>query len=157
MCAGLPVVRVGEARISVLSPRGTPAPGGDVPDVNESSLVLRVEEGPVTALFTGDIGADTEALLLHNPEALRARVLKVPHHGSRYSALPEFFRAVSPEIALIGAGYRNGFGLPAREALEALSRTACEICRTDRDGTITVQHSPGGEKLVISSVNRHFN
>lgn len=157
VCSALPPVEIGGAKVTILAPVAAVANAVDVPDVNESSMVLRVEVGRFAVLFTGDIGYATESLLLRNPSPLRASVLKVPHHGSRYSALPEFFHAVSPQIALIGAGYRNGFGLPTEDALNELSKTACEIYRTDRDGTITVHTVSDGENLVISSVNRHFN
>lgn len=127
------------------------------PDCNEASLVMRIDAGRFSVLFTGDIGTATESMLLRHPDRLRATVLKVPHHGSRHSAMPGFFRAVSPRVALIGAGYRNGFGLPSAEALDELSRTGGRICRTDLDGTITVETSNDGESLVISGFKRHFN
>jgi competence protein ComEC len=64
--------------------------------------------------------------------------LKVPHHGSRYSADPEFFRAVSPKVALIGVGYRNAFHLPTQETLDELNKVGCKVYRTDLNGTITI-------------------
>lgn len=157
MSAALPALRVGGARITILSPVDARAAAADVSDVNDSSLVMRVEDGRFSALFTGDIGIATETLLLRTPENLRATVLKVPHHGSRYSALPEFFAAVSPKIALVGAGYHNGFGLPSRDAVDELAAIRCDLYRTDLDGTITVKSVSDGESLVISSVKRHFN
>jgi competence protein ComEC len=158
VCAGQPPVAIGGARVTVLSPAGTHAvAAAEQPDVNESSLVLRVDEGRFGALFTGDIGIATESLLLQHPARLRATVLKVPHHGSRYSALPAFFQAVSPRIALIGAGYGNSFGLPSRDALDGLRNTSCAVYRTDLDGTVTITGINDGENLVISGVKRHFN
>ena len=158
VCARQPPLVIGEARVTILSPAVTPAVAvGDLPDVNESSLVLRVDEGRFGALFTGDIGFATESLLLQHPERLRATVLKVPHHGSRYSALPAFFQAVSPKVALIGAGYGNSFGLPSRDALDGLRKTSCAVYRTDLDGTVTITGVNDGENLVISGVKRHFN
>lgn len=155
--AALPPVVIGGARVTVLSPSSASSTAKDVPDVNEASMVMRVDDGRFSLLFTGDIGVATESLLLRNAAPLHATVLKVPHHGSRYSALPEFFRAVSPRVALIGAGYRNGFGLPSREALKELAETSCDIYRTDMDGTVTVKNVDDGQNLVISSLKRHFN
>jgi len=155
--ANTPPFRIPGAAITIFSPDPGMLAVTSPPDLNETSLVMRIDAGRFSALFTGDIGTATESLLLRHPANLRATVLKVPHHGSRHSALPEFFRAVSPQVALIGAGYRNGFGLPSAVVLDELSRTAGLICRTDLDGTVTVETSNDGENLVISSVKRHFN
>jgi competence protein ComEC len=106
-------------------------------DENEDSLVFRVRGTGCSALFTGDIGFATEERLLKRPGLLVADVLKVPHHGSRYSSSPEFLRAVAPRHALISAGYGNRFGLPAAETLDRLEKAGARIHRTDQDGTIT--------------------
>jgi len=160
----VPVRRLDASTVPFLIPGATvtilsPDPGmlAASPDLNETSLVMRIDAGRFSALFTGDIGIDTESMLLRHPARLRATVLKVPHHGSRHSVMPEFFRAVSPQVALIGAGYRNGFGLPSAEALDELSRCAGRVCRTDLDGTVTVEISNDSEKLVISGFKRHFH
>lgn len=138
-----------------------PLPGKDGPeqslDVNDDSMVLRLETPGFSALFTGDIGCGAEKRLLERPEYLHATVLKVPHHGSRYSAYPAFYRAVSPEIALVGAGYNNSFGLPSAEVITALGKTGCRIYRTDLDGTISLSLPLNGKNLVISTLKRHFN
>ncbi len=155
--AASPEVEIGGARVTVLSPPGDGQGAGIIPDVNESSLVMRVDDGRFSALFTGDIGIATESLLLRSPTKLRATVLKVPHHGSRYSALPGFFAAVSPKVALIGAGYRNSFGLPSQDALDELAGIPFGLYRTDLDGTVTVKSVNDSENLVISSTKRHFN
>jgi len=155
--ATTPQAVIGGARVRVLYPFGaSPLAEADF-DTNESSMVMRVDDGDFSVLFTGDIGIAAETILLRNGGDLRATVLKVPHHGSRYSALPEFFRNVSPRVALIGAGYRNGFGLPSPEALKLLSERGAEIYRTDIDGSVTVRSVDSGKSLLITAVKRHFN
>lgn len=153
MNAGISPVEISGVRFAFLAP--SPTPYWD--DANESSMVLRLDAGEFSALFTGDIGVFEEKRLLESPEMLGATLLKVPHHGSRHSVLPEFFRAVSPRNALIGAGYGNSFGLPSSEALEELSGLGCGIYRTDLDGTVTIAVTGNGENHVISAVNRHFH
>jgi len=154
--SGRPPLMIPGGKVTVLFPdRGALA--GSPADLNETSLVMRIDAGSFSALFTGDIGIETESALLREPAKLRADILKVPHHGSRHSVLPEFFRAVSPQVALIGAGYRNSFGLPSPAMLDALSATGAVICRTDLDGTVTVKAVNDSENLVISSVKRQFN
>jgi competence protein ComEC len=89
-------------------------------------------------LFTGDIGVETEELLVLHPERLKCSILKVPHHGSRYFSSLPFLRAAAPGTALIGAGYRNSFRLPAQETLDSLSGLGVQVYRTDLDGTIRI-------------------
>ncbi len=120
-------------------------------DLNETSLVIRCDSGSFSALFTGDIGFEAEASLLGSRSNLRATLLKVPHHGSRYSTGPYFLDAVSPEIAIISAGYNNSFGLPAPETIEQLSAKNIMLYRTDLDGTITVKLPKEGGNPAIST------
>jgi len=154
--SGRPPLMIPGGKVTVLLPDRAGF-AGSRGDLNETSLVMRIDAGSFSALFTGDIGIAAESALLREPAKLRADILKVPHHGSRHSVLPEFFRAVSPKVALIGAGYRNSFGLPSPAMLEALSATGAVICRTDLDGTVTVKAVNDSESLVISSVKRQFN
>jgi len=126
-------------------------------DMNETSLVLHFDTGRLSALFTGDIGFATESRLIREKTALRSTLLKVPHHGSRYSTGNEFLTAVSPQVALIGAGYNNSFGLPARETLEQLSTQKISIYRTDLDGTISVTFPSDGKDLFVSAYKRQIH
>ncbi len=126
-------------------------------DMNETSLVLRFSSGKLSALFTGDIGFTTELKLLKNRDSLSSTLLKVPHHGSRYSSSQEFITAVSPKIAVISAGYNNSFGLPAAETLQQLSIKRISIFRTDLDGTITALFPNKGEELRISAFKRQMH
>jgi len=123
-------------------------------DLNETSLTLRLDSGSFSALFTGDIGFEAEARLLENRSNLHATLLKVPHHGSRYSTGPDFLDAVSPEIATISAGYNNTFGLPSPETVAQLSAKRISIYRTDLDGTITVTLPKKGGDPAISAFKR---
>ena len=85
---------------------------------NALSCVLRVSNGRSSALLTGDIERAQEAALLRQPEALRADVLLVPHHGSKTSSSEAFIDAVSPRWALVQSGYRNRYGHPAAPVVE---------------------------------------
>jgi competence protein ComEC len=126
-------------------------------DLNDTSLVFRLTYGGFRMLFTGDIGTPVEERLLAHPKRLKCTLLKVAHHGSRYSSSLPFLRAAAPETALIGAGYRNSFHLPARETLDTLARLGIRVYRTDRDGTIRAV-SDGSEKSpLIEKISGHFN
>ncbi|MFI0609012.1 MAG: ComEC/Rec2 family competence protein [Anaerolineae bacterium] len=104
---------------------------------NENAVVLRLNYGATTALFTGDIGADAEAALLARGAPLRAEVLKVGHHGSAGSSTAPFLAAVRPRVALIGVGKDNRYGHPTKEALDRLAASGDVLVRrTDQDGAV---------------------
>lgn len=130
-------VRLGDARLFVLSPRRFY--DNAVPDVvNETSVVFRLEYKDFSMLFTGDSGAWTEEALLAAHEPLTSDVLKIGHHGSDTSTGPAFLEAVHPSVALISVGAKNRFGHPSLRVLRRLERTGAAIYRTDRDGPITI-------------------
>lgn len=105
-------------------------------DANNMCLVLRLTYGKDSFLFTGDIGADAEGEL--SKKDIRAEVLKVPHHGSRYSSSEEFLRAVNPAVAVISAGRYNVFRFPHPETLERYQTIGTRVYRTDIGGAVTV-------------------
>ncbi|MBU0495889.1 MAG: MBL fold metallo-hydrolase [Chloroflexi bacterium] len=114
-------------------------------DQNEDSVVLAVAYGAVRWLFTGDIGSATEQTILLS-DTLRAGaaadVLKVAHHGSRYSSSAPFLAAVGAELAVICVGADNPYGHPAAETLARLQAAGARIMRTDHNGTIII-HTEG--------------
>src|SRR5207302_2148762 len=87
---------LGDASVSVLAPDDLPV---DVP-----SLVLRVDRGAFSALFTGDAVDDALARVLDRPDALRARVYVPPHHGAESAYGAALRAAARPEAALISVG-----------------------------------------------------
>jgi competence protein ComEC len=154
-----PPLDVGGVRIEPLWPLST-CQGHYLRDeagLNDESLVFRLVHGRFSLLFTGDIGFRTEEALLRAPERLACTVLKVPHHGSRFSSSDAFIAAASPSCALIGAGFRNSFHLPAADTVAAFSGRGIRIFRTDLDGTIRVVSDGSREKTVIEKVYGHFH
>jgi competence protein ComEC len=88
-------------------------------------------------LLTGDVELDAQADLLHAGTDLRADVLKVPHHGSRYSA-EEFLAAVRPQVAIVSVGAHNSYGQPSQHVLDLLTGAGARVMRTDLKGDIAV-------------------
>lgn len=102
--------------------------------------MLRLKYGERTFLLPGDAEKQSEnTMLAENAEStLHADVLKVGHHGSKNSTMPEFLAAVHPRIAVISAGEDNPYGHPNPELLERLEATGVRILRTDRDGAVHI-------------------
>ncbi len=106
-------------------------------DQNEDSVVLLVTYGDRRFLFTGDIGSSTEQIILGLATPVAADVLKVAHHGSKYSSSADFLDAVGPKWAIISVG-ENSYGHPTQEMLDRLAAAGALIRRTDRSGTVVV-------------------
>ncbi|MGW3959394.1 ComEC/Rec2 family competence protein [Amycolatopsis sp. NPDC005003] len=126
--------------IDVLGPRYVPARSSEPQDgttINNSSVVLRAETQAGRALLTGDVELAAQADLLADIGDLKAEVLKVPHHGSRYS-LPAFLAAVAPRVALVSVGAGNTYGHPSKSTIDTLTALGARVTRTDLDGDTAV-------------------
>ena len=115
-------------------------PGPETPisaqDTNASSIVAKLSFGSNSFLFTGDLPSDQEAELIKEKLDLDSNVLKVGHHGSKYSTGEEFLKAVNPQDAVISVGKNNRYGHPAPEILDRLKNYGVKIFRTDEMGDI---------------------
>ena len=135
LCRDTPNREIGGVRVQILHP-----PCGQTGlDTNDASLVLRLSHGEVDMLFSGDVEAAGERILLGTPAPLQSEILKVPHHGSRSSSTRPFLEAVSPEIAVASLGYRNRFRFPAPEVVGRYEQQGTTLLRTDQVGTVTVR------------------
>ncbi len=105
---------------------------------NNRSLVFRLDYGNFSALLTGDIEKEAENYLVKNKTNLSATILKLPHHGSKFSSTPNFLKAVKPEAVLVSSGYLNRFGHPHPSVLSRIQKNGSEVWRTDLNGALTV-------------------
>ncbi len=110
---------------------------GDNSSSNDFSLVMLLESEGIKSLFAGDISVDTEKSLA-NLFNLDVDILKVNHHGSKYSSGQDFLKEVSPLISIIEVG-KNSYGHPTQETLNRLSAIGSQIFRTDKDGLIKIE------------------
>jgi competence protein ComEC len=110
--------------------------GGSVENAN--SVVLRLSYGNFSMLFTGDAETETEDSMMKSGVPLRAQVLKVGHHGSRYATSAKFLEAVAPEAAIISVGAGNRYGHPAQQTLDRLRKAGVKVYRTDLNGEIAI-------------------
>jgi competence protein ComEC len=102
---------------------------------NDDSLVMSASYGETSALLEGDAEKEVERRIAEEQPA--ADLLKVAHHGSATSTIPELLSAVHPRFAVISVGARNVYGHPRREVLERLAESRVVTYRTDLNGAVT--------------------
>ncbi len=130
--------RCGDLALNVLGPAPS-RPGQRPPDEpNTRAAVVEATVGATTLLTSGD--AESPQLL---PLPLgHVDVLKVSHHGSEDEGVARVLDRLRPQVAVIQVGAHNAYGHPRAEVLSALAGVPT-VKRTDRDGTVVVQASPG--------------
>ncbi len=102
---------------------------------NDESLVMKFVYGRTSTLLEGD--AERKSEQRFTEEQPDADLLKVAHHGSTTSTIPQLLAAVHPRFALISVGARNTYGHPRREVLARLAEAHVLTYRTDLDGAVT--------------------
>ncbi len=130
------VFRVGEVRFTVLAPGER-----TYKDTNDSSVVLRMDYGETSILFTGDaeIHSEKDMLSRYGKGAdgmLDCDIIKIGHHGSSTSSSEEFLRAVTPDHAIVSCGDNNKHGHPHGEVIRRCDDMNIPVLRTDKEGSI---------------------
>jgi competence protein ComEC len=123
----------GEVGVRVLAPSVDPVT--QAWRRNDDSLAMKVSFEGTSALLEGDAERQTEQQI--STEQPQADLLKVGHHGSATSTIPELLAAVHPKFAVISVGARNVYGHPRREVLDRLKAAGVATYRTDVDGAVT--------------------
>lgn len=140
-------ISVGDLQLAVLHAEP------DAANLNDSSLVVRLDYGEVSFLFTGDAEAEAEHAMLTNvPDLLPVDILKVGHHGSYTSSSSDFLAAIQPEIAVYSAGAGNSYGHPHAETIANLRAVGATIYGTDIHGTVLIR-SDGQTFEVVTEQN----
>ncbi|MDD2587141.1 MAG: ComEC/Rec2 family competence protein, partial [Syntrophomonadaceae bacterium] len=116
-------------------------------DYNEQSLVLDTRMGNFSILLTGDATTESLQKILNSRTVKPVTIVKVPHHGSKGSLLPEFYEKANPLYAVISSGKNNPFGHPHQSVLDMLEQNQIKILRTDLQGAITVETDGKGLKV----------
>ena len=131
------------ATVTVLAPLSE-----EYADVNDYSVVLRLDYYETSFLFTGDAEKTSEMEMIETwtHGELDCDVLKVGHHGSSTSTNLAFLKLVTPEIAVISCGEDNKYGHPHGESVARLEKEKVTVYRTDLLGSVLV--ASDGEKVV---------
>lgn len=143
---------LGETSVTVLGPVQSYA------DPNDTSIILRVEYGDTSFLFTGDMETTAENDMLDywgSRMSWETDVLKVGHHGSDTSTGYRFLNEVSPDYAVISVGKGNAYGHPHEQPLSRLNQAGVTILRTDELGTIVARTD--GKEVTFTWDNQSAN
>lgn len=105
-------------------------------DVNNTSIVLKIEYGETSFIFTGDADRETEQKIINSEVELSATVLKVGHHGSDTSTSYVWLNEIMPQYAVISVGKNNSYNHPTDEVLSRLHDADVTTFRTDLNGDI---------------------
>lgn len=122
---------------------------------NDNSLVVALRYAGRSVLMTGDIEAAAEATLCQQQPAaaLRADVLKLPHHGSRTSSGEALLRIVDPKVAIASLGWHNRYGFPHSETVRRLHDLRIPLLRTDLSGSIQVEVNARGDLTLRRQID----
>ncbi|MBO5859769.1 MAG: MBL fold metallo-hydrolase [Clostridia bacterium] len=124
----------------------------DAEDINNMSVVMRLDFGENSFLFTGDAETEEENEILENGGNVDCDVLKTGHHGSGTSSSKNFLNAVTPDICIISVGADNKYGHPHDNAVKRMQKQTDKIYRTDICGDIVIESD--GENLTVSYENQ---
>ena len=122
-------------------------------DLNNNSIIMKCTFFNNSYLFTGDTTSDVEHKILDKD--LKSDVLKIAHHGSRYSSSAHFLEMVNPEYAIITCEKNNEYGYPHKVTLDKLNSKNIKIFRTDLDGTII--STSDGNNISFETIKTNTN
>ena len=117
-------------------------------------MVLKYRCHGIDVLFTGDIAAEDEEILMHHNTDVTADILKVSHHGSKFSSSAAFLEQVRAEEAVISCGENNIYGHPHEETMERLEAVGSSVYRTDEQGTVLVKLKRDGTFEIETMTER---
>ncbi|MES2224648.1 MAG: MBL fold metallo-hydrolase [Patescibacteria group bacterium] len=142
LAEGIPAYYVRHGMMVSLAPNATftvlfPDRDTSMWKTNEASVVGRLNVGSRSILFTGDSPSSVESFLVKaEPLELHADLLKLGHHGSKYSSSAEYLKAVAPTLGLVSAGVDNKYGHPNADVLGRLDAAVIPWVSTQQKGTV---------------------
>lgn len=132
--------------MNIFAPEKGATAGGDL---NNSSIVGKLTYNKRSFLFTGDAEVESEDRMIGTHAPLAVDILKIGHHGSRYSSSERFLRAVHARVGVISAGAHNTYGHPHPDVLRRMADQHMDVYRTDTHGS--VEMTTDGEFITITT------
>ena len=127
--------------------------GKDKSDLNDTSIILNLNFKNNSFLFTGDASKSIEKQILD--KNIKADILKLGHHGSKYSSSKEFLKRVNPKYAIISCGQDNIYKHPNEETLQSLDELQIKYYITKDDGTLKI--TSDGKNITIDKLKTNTN
>ena len=129
-------------------------------DENERNMVLMLNYRGIKVMLTGDLTGEDEKKMLDYYKSefgtykpLQCDIIKICHHGSRYSNSEEFLKAIRAKTAVIQVGKNNMYGHPSEEVISRLKDNGVRTYRTDVDGAIGVNIKGSGRYSIDKMIN----
>ncbi len=105
---------------------------------NNDSLILYTKLNNYGILFMGDATLEEEKKLLDTYNLDNVDILKVGHHGSKYSTGDEFISKINPSYALISVSKSNYYGHPSDRVISLLDKCDTARYQTSIDGSVQI-------------------
>ena len=122
--------------------------GSNKEDLNDTSIVIKLIYKDISFLFTGDATSNVEREIINSD--IKSNVLKVGHHGSKYSSSAVFLNKVKPEYAIISCAEINDYGHPHEVVINKLNKLGAQIFETSKLGTIVAISD--GKKITFKNI-----
>lgn len=105
---------------------------------NPHSCVLKIthQTSGFSVLLTGDVERVAEWILVRAPEALKADVVLVPHHGSQTSSIVPFVAANDAKWAVASTAKNGRWNLPKPQVVERYRKQGAQWMDTGNFGRI---------------------
>lgn len=137
-------VNMGDLRLEIINPKKSLI-GERVKETNDTAIVAKLQYKDSSFLFTGDISSKIEDEL----NDIDIDILKVAHHGSKYSTSEDFLKKTTPLVSIIQVG-NNSYGHPTEEVLTRLNNFGIKILRNDTNGDIKIVSDGSNYKIITS-------
>ena len=144
------IYQLGEMKLTILYPDSAIAMS--MKNINNSSIVFRLDYKDHSFLFTGDAEIQAERILANLDSLLNVDVLKVGHHGSSTSSIMSMVKHVSPKYAIISVGQNNRYGHPSEKIVQRWVDSDAIVFRTDKNGAVII--AVDGEGIKLNSMRQ---
>lgn len=123
-------------------------------NLNNNSVQVKAVNGDNSFLITGDCEREEDELLIEKGADLKAKVLKVAHHGSATGSSADILDRILPRYAVISVGEGNSYGQPHDVTMRRLEKYVDKIYRTDEDGTVVFISDGKGLSVMTTKIKK---